>query len=63
MLGVCCCAGSSQVLVDGGYSLVVLQGLLIVGAFVSERRLQARGLSSKGSRAVEHRLSSCATQA
>ena len=41
----------------------MVQGLLIVGAFVTERRLQARGLSSKGSRALENRLSSCVTWA
>ena len=51
-----------------GYSLLAVQGLLIavaslvVGHGLQGMRLSAagaRGLSSRGSRAPEHRLSSC----
>ena len=59
--------GLSLVVVSGGYSLVVLHGLLIaVASLVAEHRLQGawasvvvRGLSSCGSQALEHRLCSC----
>ena len=63
--------GLSLVVVSGGYSLVVLHGLLIaVASLVAEHRLQGawasvvvRGLSSCGSQALEHRLCSCGAQA
>ena len=32
LLAVCCCGGSSLVLASGGYSLVLVHGLLIVAA-------------------------------
>ena len=67
MLGLCCCASFSLVEARRGYSLVEVCGFHVaVASLVSEHRLQgtrasaavARGLSSCGSRAVEHRLSS-----
>ena len=66
MLSLHCCAGFSLVSANGGYSLAAVLGLLIVVAsLVAEHELQgtwaalvlARGLSSCGSRALEHGLS------
>ena len=66
-LGLRCRAGFSLVAASQGYSEFAVSGLLVaVASLVSEHRLQgtrasaavARGLSSCGSRAVEHRLSS-----
>ena len=50
---------------SGGYSLVMVCGLLIlVASLVAEHRFyMARGLSRCGSRALEHRLYSCGTWA
>ena len=48
VLGLHCCAGFSVVLENGGYSLVVVRGLLTVGAsFVAEH-----GLSSSSACAI-----------
>ena len=72
VLGLCGCTGFSLVVADGTSSLVEVHGLLIaVASLVPERGLSgaqasvvgAGGLSSCGSQALEHRLSSCATQA
>ena len=71
-LGLCCCTGFSPVAASRGYSLVAVPGLLIaLASLVAEHRLQgmqapgvvAQGLSSRGSWALEHRLSSCGAQA
>ena len=64
------CAGSSLlcglslVVESEGYSLVAVRGLLIaVASLVAEHSSGVRsGLSSWGSRALEHRLSSCGMQ-
>ena len=70
--GSSCCMGFFPVAASRGYSLVAMHGLLIaVASLVPERGLSgahasvvgAGGLSSCGSQALEHRLSSCATQA
>ena len=64
--------GPSLVAVTGGYSLSPVYGLRNAGSsLVVEHRLQgiqtsavvARGLSSCGSQALEHRLNSCGTWA
>ena len=49
MLCLHCCIGFSLVVVSGGYSLVVVCGLLIAVAFLAEHSLKA------------HRLSICST--
>ena len=68
VLGLPCCAGSSLVVTSRGYSQVTGHGRLIsVASLVAEHGLSgmrasvfaARGLSAWGSRALEHRLSSC----
>ena len=52
----------SPVAVSGGYSLIVVQGLLIaVASLVVECRLYITSFSSCGSWALEHWLSSCGT--
>ena len=49
---------------EPGLLFIAVLGLLIaVASLVAEYRLQARGLSSCGSWALEHRLSSCGTWA
>ena len=49
---------------ERGLLFVAVSRLLIaVASFVAERRLQARGLSSCGSRALECRLSTCGARA
>ena len=51
VLGLHCCAGFSVVLENGGYSLVVVRGLLTVGAsFVAEHGLSSSSaiFSDKG---------------
>ena len=62
----------SLVVANGGYSLIVVHGLLItVASLVAEHRLKgsqasiaaACGLSSCDSQVLEHRLNSCGTQA
>ena len=70
VLGLHSCKGFSSVVASGGYSPVVVCGLLVaVAPLVVEHRLwasavAARELSSDGSQApLEHRLSSCDTRA
>ena len=72
VLGLHCCSGFSLVVEIRGYSLVVRYRLLIVVvSLVAEHRLwgsqasvlAALGLSSCGSHALEHRLSSWGTWA
>ena len=72
MLGLHCYTGFSLVVVSGGYSLVEVQGLLIVVvSLVEQYRLQgawasfvvACGVSSWGWRPPELRLISCGTWA
>ena len=72
VLGLCCCVGSSLVVVSRAYSLVVVLGLLIVVAsLVAEHGLWGswalvvvvHRLSSCSSCAQEHRLNSCGTRA
>ena len=67
MLSLHCCTGFSLVARSRGYSLVLEFGLLIVlASLFAEHRLYtawasavaACGLSSCGSRALEHRLNS-----
>ena len=69
VLGLHCFQGFSLVMVSRGHSLVAMCRLLIVvAALVAEHGLQgarasgalAHGLKSCSSRAVEHRLNSCA---
>ena len=72
VLGLHCCSGLSLAAASGGYTLVAVRGLLIASASLAvEHTLQgtlsslvvACGLSSCSSRAPEHRLNSCGTQA
>ena len=72
VLTLLCCVGFSLVPASGGYSLVAVLRLLIeVASLVGEQGLQdewasvvaACGLSSRGSQALEHRLSSCGARA
>ena len=72
VLGLCCRAGFSPVARRGGFSLVVVLGLLTaVASLFAEHRFQcmqvsvavALGLGSHGSWALEHRLNSCGTRA
>ena len=67
----CCRVGFSLVSVNRGHPPVVLHGHLIaVTSLIVEHRLQdgqasvvmARGLSSCGSQALEHRFSNCGTR-
>ena len=67
VLGVHWCTGFSLVVLNWGFSLVAVCRLLIAAtSFVAEyklwgswaSRVSARGLSSFGSAALEHRLSS-----
>ena len=53
VLGPCCSVGFSLVSVSGGYSLI---------CSAQESVVAARGLSSCGSQALEHKLSSCGTE-
>ena len=63
-LGLRCCTQAFSSCGEPGLLFVVVHGLLIaVASLVVEHGLQARGLSSCGSRALEHRLSSCGAQA
>ena len=66
------CGLFSRVVASGGYSLVAVCRLLVaVASLTADYRpssvwsstVGARGLSSFGSRAIEHRLGSCRTQA
>ena len=68
VLGLCCCVGFSLVVESGGYSPVGAPGLPIAAAsLVVERGLwgsqasvvAACGLTSCGSRTLEHRLNCC----
>ena len=52
LLYLCCCIGSSLVAVSGGYSLVVVGGLLTAASLVA-----GHGLWSTGSVAVLHGFS------
>ena len=65
VLDLRCCSGFSLLAASGGYSLVVVHGLLIlmVSLAVEACRIAARGLSSRGSLALEHRLNSSGAQA
>ena len=64
VLGHCCHAGFSLVAASGGYSLVVVHGLLIsVASLVEACRIGARGLSGCSFLAVERRLNSSGAQA
>ena len=62
MLCLCCCAAFSLVVMNGGYSLVVVRGLLIAVASLMEHKLwgiqasvvMAHGLSSTGLVAPRH---------
>ena len=59
-LGLHCYVGFSLVAVSGGYSLVAVFRLLITVAFLAVGMgSRPRGLSSRGSWALEHRLNSC----
>ena len=53
VLGPCCSVGSSLVSVSGDYSLV---------CSAQESVVAARGLSSCGSQALEHKLNSCGAE-
>ena len=57
MLGLCCCVQAFSSCGEWGLLFVA------VASVVAEHGLQARGLSSCGSRALEHRLSSCGARA
>ena len=67
VLGLCCCAQASSSCGERGLLFVAVHGLFIVVASCCGARalgvqasvLVARGLSGCGSRALEHRLSSC----
>ena len=63
MLGLRLFMGSSLVVASGGYSLVAVKGLLIAATSLVEHGLEACGLRSCGSQALEHRLNSCGTWA
>ena len=55
--------GLSLVVLSGGYSLLWCVGFSLRWLLVAEHGLQAHGLSSCGSRALERRLSSCGARA
>ena len=59
VLGLCGCAGFSLVAEGGGYSLVVVHGLLVAVVSLVERGLYACWLQW----ALEHGLRSCGTHA
>ena len=60
VLGLCCCTRAFSSCREQGLLFVVVRGLLtVVASLVAEHGLQARKLSSCGSRALERRLSSC----
>ena len=59
-----CCVWAFSSCGERGLLFVVVHELLIAVAFlVAEHGLQAHGLSSRGSWALEHRLSSCGARA
>ena len=63
-LGLCCCLWAFSSCSKRGQFFVEVSGLHIaVASLVAEHGLQACGLSSCGSRALEHRLGSCGTRA
>ena len=63
-LGLCCCARALSSCGEQGLLFVAVRGLLTaVASLVVEHGLQARGLSSCGSWALERRLSSFDTRA
>ena len=59
VLGLCCYAGFSLVVVSGSYSLVVVHTLLIPGAFLLPAEHWLWGFSSCGFWALEQRRNSC----
>ena len=71
VLGLCCCAQAFSSQGERGLLFVTVSGLLIeVASGCGARALGARvsvaaalGLSSCGSRALEHKLSSCGARA
>ena len=69
LLGLCHCAGFSLVVVSGTFSLMWNAGLssqwllLLWSTGSQDSVIKARGLSSCHSWALEHRLSSCDSQA
>ena len=65
MLGLCCWEGFSLVVASGGHFPVAVHELLIaVASLVAQHGLQDTwAFSSHGSQALEHKLSSCGTQA
>ena len=69
LLGLCCCAGFSLVVVSGSFSSMWYAGLssqwllLLRSTGSQDSIVTARGLSSCYSWALEHRLSSCGSQA
>ena len=58
-LGLRCCTWAFSSCGERGLLFFAVRGILIVVASLVEHGLQARGLSSCGSRALERRLSSC----
>ena len=62
---LCCFRGFSLVVVSGGHFPVAVHELLIaVASLVAQHGLQDTwAFSSHGSQALEHKLSSCGTQA
>ena len=63
-LGLCCCARAFSSCCERGLLFIAVCGLLIaVDSLLVEHGLWACGLSSCGSRALEHRLTGCGTQA
>ena len=63
-MGLCCCVRAFSSCGERGLLFVAVRGLLIVVAsLVVEHGLQARGLSSCSSWALERRLSSCGARA
>ena len=62
-LGLRCCARAFSSCGERGLLFIAVRGLLIVvTSLVAQHELQARGLSSCGSQALELRLSSCGAQ-
>jgi len=64
VLGLHCCRGFSLIVVSRGYSLVVVNGLLVEAAsLVRSTGSRFTGFGSCSSWALEHRLSSYGTWA
>ena len=63
-LGLCCWVWAFSNLASGSHSPAAVCGLLIaVASLVAKHGLLAHGLSSRGSQALEHKLSSGGAQA